>query len=174
MMHYRSPLHGASVRNMHQIDDTDRRILQALATTPKATAVALAQDLHLSRNTVQVHLAALESAGALLPFERRINPATLGYPLTAFVHIHVHQRQLAAIVEALELIPELIEAHGLTGSADILARVVADGAQDLFRVTGRILAIDGVERADTSLAMAELIPHRMLPLLRHGQEAPAP
>ncbi|WP_183512022.1 Lrp/AsnC family transcriptional regulator [Paeniglutamicibacter cryotolerans] len=159
---------------MHQIDDTDRRILQALATTPKATAVALAHDLHLSRNTVQARLAALESADALLPFERRINPATLGYPLTAFVHIHVRQRQLADIVEALSQIPELIEAHGLTGSADILARVVADGAQELFRVNGRILAIDGVERADTSLSMAELIPHRMLPLLRHGWERQAP
>ncbi|MBB2996129.1 DNA-binding Lrp family transcriptional regulator [Paeniglutamicibacter cryotolerans] len=162
------------MRSMHQIDDTDRRILQALATTPKATAVALAHDLHLSRNTVQARLAALESADALLPFERRINPATLGYPLTAFVHIHVRQRQLADIVEALSQIPELIEAHGLTGSADILARVVADGAQELFRVNGRILAIDGVERADTSLSMAELIPHRMLPLLRHGWERQAP
>ena len=173
-MHCRRPYDGANVRSMHQIDDTDRRILQALAATPKASAVALAQDLHLSRNTVQARLAALEAADALLPFERRINPATLGYPLTAFVHIHIHQRRLAEIVEALSRIPELVEAHGLTGSADILARVVADGAEELFRVNGRILAIDGVKRADTSLSMAELIPHRMLPLLRRTRSQHTP
>lgn len=166
-MHYRRPPHGANVRSMHQLDETDRRILTALTGNPRATAVALAQDLALSRNTVQARLAALETASALLSFERRINPATLGYPLTAFVHIHIRQRRLAAIVEELATIPELVEAHGITGSADILARVVADGAQELFQINGRILAIDGVQRADTSLAMAELIPYRMLPLLRH-------
>ncbi|MGO2003547.1 Lrp/AsnC family transcriptional regulator, partial [Arthrobacter rhombi] len=88
-----------------------------------------------------------------------------GYPLTSFVHIHVQQKKLGDITEALARIPEVVEAHGLSGTADILATVVARGAEDLFRVNGAILDIDGIERADTSLSMAELIPHRMLPLL---------
>jgi DNA-binding Lrp family transcriptional regulator len=150
---------------MHALDDTDLRLLDALALDPKATVVSLAQQLGISRNTVQARTVRLEKHGAFLPFERRVNPAALGYPLTSFVHIHVQQRLLGEIVEALADIPEVVEAHGLTGSADILARVVARGAEDLFRVNGTILDIDGVERADTSLSMAELIPHRIRPLL---------
>lgn len=150
---------------MTDLDDTDRRLLNALVQDPKATTVALAATLRLSRNTVQARLTRLENHGALLSFERRINPAALGFPLTSFVHIHVQQKKLSDIVTAMARIPEVVEAHGLSGTADILASVVARDAEDLFRVNGAILDIDGVERADTSLSMAELIPHRMRPLL---------
>jgi len=151
--------------SMTDLDDTDRRLLNALVQDPKATTVALAATLGLSRNTVQARLTRLENHGALLSFERRINPAALGFPLTSFVHIHVQQKKLSDIVTAMARIPEVVEAHGLSGTADILASVVARDAEDLFRVNGAILGIDGVERADTSLSMAELIPHRMRPLL---------
>ncbi|GAA1364576.1 Lrp/AsnC family transcriptional regulator [Arthrobacter rhombi] len=150
---------------MTDLDDTDRRLLNALVQDPKATTVALAAALGLSRNTVQARLTRLENHGALLSFERRINPAALGFPLTSFVHIHVQQKKLSDIVTAMARIPEVVEAHGLSGTADILASVVARDAEDLFRVNGAILDIDGVDRADTSLSMAELIPHRMRPLL---------
>ena len=153
------------LRIMQQLDATDLRILSALCQRPKASAVALATDLGLSRNTVQARLVRLESSGALLPFEQRVNPAALGFGLVSFVHIHLQQRLLGRIVEQLKAIPEIIEAHGVTGSADILARVVAGGAEELFRVNGQILAIEGVERADTSLSMAELIPHRTTSLM---------
>ncbi len=153
------------LRIMQQLDATDLRILTALSLRPKASAVALATELGLSRNTVQARLVRLETSGALLPFEQRVNPAALGFGLVSFVHIHVRQRLLGSIVERLRAIPEIIEAHGVTGSADILARVVAGSAEELFRVNGQILAIEGVERADTSLSMAELIPHRTTALM---------
>lgn len=152
-------------RIMRQLDSTDVRILSALCQRPKASAVALAAELGLSRNTVQARMVRLETSGALLPFEQRINPAALGFPLVSFVHIHIQQRLLQDIVERLTQIPEIVEAHGLTGTADILARVVASGAEELFRVNGQILAIEGVERADTSLSMTELIPHRTTALM---------
>lgn len=153
------------LRIMQQLDATDIRILQALSVSPKASAVAIAAKLGLSRNTVQSRMARLEVSGALLAFEQRINPTALGFPLASFVNIHIQQRKLASIVRKLAQIPEITEAHGVTGSADILARVVASGAEELFRVNGAILDIDGVERADTSLSMAELIPRRTSSLM---------
>ena len=43
--------------------------------------------------------------------------------------------------------------------------MVALDAEDLFRINGKILACDGVDRTDTALAMGELIPFRVQPLL---------
>ncbi|MGM7670221.1 Lrp/AsnC family transcriptional regulator [Microbacterium sp. A93] len=150
---------------MRTLDTTDLRILAALSRAPDSTTVALAQSLSLSRNTVQARLARLTGEGVFLPFERRISLDALGHPLTAFVQIHVHQQQLTQITEALKAIPEVVHAHGLTGSADVLARVAARDAEDLFRIHSRILRIDGVDRADTSLAMTELVPWRTVPLV---------
>lgn len=150
---------------MQPLDATDFRLLRALVRDSRRTVVALAQKLGLSRNTVQARMTRLETNAVFLPFDRRINPTALGYPLTAFIHLHVDQRKLAAITGRLAEIPEVLEAHGLTGQADILGRVVSVDAEDLFRINGKILSIDGVERCDTSLAMHELIPYRMEPLL---------
>ncbi|MEO9246770.1 Lrp/AsnC family transcriptional regulator [Citricoccus nitrophenolicus] len=150
---------------MRTLDTTDLRILVELSRTPEATTVALAHALSLSRNTVQARLARLTEEEVFLPFERRISLEALGHPLTAFVQIHVHQQQLTRITEALKGIPEVVQAHGLTGTADVLARVAARNAEDLFRIHSRILRIDGVDRADTSLAMAELVPWRAVPLV---------
>ncbi len=156
-------------RTMRLLDSTDTRLLLAMAKDPRRTVVALATALGISRNTVQARLTQLEKKSVFLSFERRISPAALGYPLMAFVHVHVQQQRLAEITAQLAGIPEVVEAHGLTGDADILLRVVAEDAEDLFRVNKAILAVPGVERCDTNLAMGELIPFRVSPLLERGE-----
>ena len=156
---------------MRALDGTDTRLLSALTQDPRQTVVALAQKLGLSRNTVQARMAQLEKKHAFLSFERRINPVSLGYPLMAFISVHVQQQKLGSLAEDLASVPEILEGYGLTGSADLLLRVVALDAEDLFRINGKILACDGVERTDTALAMGELIPFRIRPLLDRGSPA---
>lgn len=150
---------------MSGYDAVDRALLAALARDPRATVVALADRLGMSRNTVQARMSRLEASGAFLSFERSIDPVPLGFPLEAFLWVHVRQKQLADVVEEISRIPEVIQAHGLSGSVDLMVRVVCRDAHDLFRIDGEILAIEGVERTETSLAMGELIPYRLQPLL---------
>ncbi|MEU8789719.1 Lrp/AsnC family transcriptional regulator [Streptomyces sp. NPDC048643] len=149
-----------------RIDPTDARLLLALAAQPRATTVALAEASELSRNTVQARLAALDRNGSVQSFERRIDPAALGYPLSAFVTTQVAQRRLDEVARALAAIPEVLQVHGLSGDTDLLVHVAATDAEDLYRVAGRILDIPGVERTSTALVMRQLVPFRLAPLLR--------
>ncbi|UOE44724.1 Lrp/AsnC family transcriptional regulator [Agromyces larvae] len=150
---------------MRELDRIDRDLLAALADDHRATVVALADRLGLSRNTVQARLARLEASGAFLPFDRSIDPGALGFPLEAFVSVHLQQKQLGTVIERIAGIPEVVQAHGLSGAVDLLVRVACRDVHDLFRIDGEILAIEGVERTETSLAMGELIPYRLGPLL---------
>ncbi|WP_273735402.1 Lrp/AsnC family transcriptional regulator [Mycolicibacterium septicum] len=147
------------------VDDIDTRILRALVADPRASVVALAEVTGLARNTIHTRLARLEAGGVLQTFERRIDPAALGYPLTAFIMVAVTQRKLAKIGADLERIPEVLEVHGLSGVTDLLVHIVARGADDLYRVAGRILDIDGVEKTTTGLVMRRLVDYRLTPLL---------
>ena len=159
------------------LDATDARLLQALGDDPRATVMALSQQLGLARNTVQARLARLESSGALAPFEHRVRPEALGYRLGAYVTVQVVQRSLADVGEALAHIPEVLEVTALSGVADLLVRVVAVDADDLWRITERVLAIPGVQRTDTALALRRLVDHRMAPLLERAagtDHAPPP
>lgn len=63
----------------------------------------------------------------------------------------------------------MVEVFGLSGETDLLVRVVATDAEDLYRVAGKILAIPGIDRTATALAMRELVPYRLTPLLRRAE-----
>ncbi|MFF0147518.1 DNA-binding Lrp family transcriptional regulator [Amycolatopsis sulphurea] len=151
-----------------RLDATDARILLALGRTPRATAVALAEELGLSRNTVQSRLARLEQGDVLRSPEHRIDPATLGYPLSAFVTVQVTQRMLDEVGRSLAAVPEVLQVHGLTGPQDLLVHVVATDAEDLYRIAGQMLEIPGVERTSNALVMREMVPYRLTPLLERA------
>ncbi|KOX24870.1 AsnC family transcriptional regulator [Streptomyces sp. NRRL F-6491] len=157
-----------TVPSSERIDPTDARLLLALTAHPRATTVALAEASGLSRNTVQARLASLDRTGAVDSFERRVDPAALGYPLTAFVTTRVAQRRLDEVGHELAAIPEVLQVHGLTGDTDLLVHVVATDAEDLYRVASRILDIPGVERTSTALVMRQLVGYRIAPLLRRS------
>jgi DNA-binding Lrp family transcriptional regulator len=161
------------VRNQPRIDQTDARMLLALAEQPRATAIALSRVTGLSRNTVQARLAKLEQQGALDSPERQIPPAMLGYPLAAYITTQVTQRQLDEVAAALASIPEVLQVDGVSGGIDLLVHVVATDTDDLYRIAGQVLAIPGVERTNTALVMRELVSYRLTPLLRRRAQPPA-
>lgn len=152
-------------RTMGPLDNVDLELLAALAEDPRATVVALAEKLGLSRNTVQARMGRLERSGVFLPYERSMSARALGFPLEAFLNVLVRQAELPRITEELAAIPEIVQVHGLSGQVDLLVRVACRDAQHLFDTDARILAVEGVERTETSLVMGEVIGYRVAPLM---------
>src|SRR5918995_391974 len=79
---------------MSTLDHVDLELLAALAADPRATVVALAERLGLSRNTVQARMARLERSGVFLSYERAISSTALGFPIEAFISVMVRQADL--------------------------------------------------------------------------------
>lgn len=157
--------------SQRQIDGVDARILRALTADPRATVVALANLTGLARNTVHARLSRLETEGVLASFERRVDPAALGYPMTAFIFVTVVQRKLEPIAENLKSVPEVLEVYGLSGVTDLLVHIVARDADDLYRIAGRVLDIDGVEKTTTGLVMRRLVDYRVTSLINSIESA---
>jgi DNA-binding Lrp family transcriptional regulator len=153
------------MRNARPLDRTDARLLRALVSEPRATVLALSQRLGLARNTVQARLSRLETGAGLRSFEHRVDPAALGYPVTAVVLVTLRQQLLGEVADALAQVPEVVEVLGLSGTTDLLVRVVAPDAEDLYRIAGRILDTPGIDRTDTSVVMRRLVDYRVGPLL---------
>jgi DNA-binding Lrp family transcriptional regulator len=170
--------------NTHRTaDEIDAALLRALVKHPDATNLALAEATGLARNTVRARLARYTADATLRPFDRRIDPAFLGFPMQAFIMTTVRQRNLAAVSATLGEVPEVLEVHGLTGVADLLVHVVARDADDLYRIAGRILDIDGVKRTVTGLVMGEFVGYQIAQLIgvasartddHHGRDSRRP
>lgn len=152
-------------------DAADRAILATLIADASATGVQISERTGLARNTVRTRLQRYDSEQALFPFEHRIAPAFLGFPLRAFVTTTVIQRELDAVARALSSIPEVLEVNGVAGAADLMILIVARDTDDLYRVAGAILDIPGVVRTETGLVMRELIPYRTAQLLGDGEDS---
>ncbi|RZI94526.1 MAG: Lrp/AsnC family transcriptional regulator [Microbacterium sp.] len=154
---------------MGNLDRVDLELLNVLAEDHRATVVALSERMKMSRNTVQARMTKLERSGVFGSFERAMLPEALGYPIEAMISIVVRQAELPRITTELAAIPEVLHAHGLSGQVDLIARVAARDTQHLFAIDARILAIDGVERTETSLVMGEVIGYRVRPLLEEAR-----
>jgi len=149
-----------TISTARTLDSLDGRIILALDKDPEASALALSRTLGVARNTVHARLARLERSGALRPFSRRLDPAALGYELMAFLSLSISQTRTGSVEDGLAAIPEVIEVHATTGDADLMAKVVARGTADLYRITNEILEIEGIERTSTAISILELMPPR--------------
>jgi DNA-binding Lrp family transcriptional regulator len=148
------------------IDDLDRRLLTLLAEHPHVGVLGASRRLGVARGTVQARIDRLVGGGVIRSFAPTIDAAALGYPVTAFCTVEIRQgKGHAAVVEHLSGIAEVLEAHTITGSGDLVLRIVARDNADLQRVLDAILDDRHVTRANTLIALAERIGYRTAPLV---------
>jgi DNA-binding Lrp family transcriptional regulator len=149
------------------LDALDARLIELLAAEPRIGVLECSRRLQVARGTVQARLDKLAERGVIRSSGPEIAPAALGYGVTAFVTLEIRQRFGHDPVAAhLFKIPEVLEAHTITGSGDLLCRIVARSNADLQRVIDLVMSFDGIVRASTIIALAEQIPYRTLPLVR--------
>jgi DNA-binding Lrp family transcriptional regulator len=148
------------------IDSLDAQLLELFATEPRIGVLEASRRLSVARGTVQARLARLERTGVVRSWGPDLDPSALGFPVTAFVTLEIRQGGgHDPVGKHLALIPEVLEAHTVTGPGDLWCRVVARSNTDLQRVLDRVVSYPGIERSATMITLSPQIDHRVLPLL---------
>src|SRR5882757_11113790 len=96
---------------MLSIDRLDADLLEILARDARAGIAEIASTLGISRNTVQSRLKRMEEGGLLTGYRPVLDLASVGASTTAFVGLEVNQARLAAIIEDLGTMPQVLEIH---------------------------------------------------------------
>jgi DNA-binding Lrp family transcriptional regulator len=153
------------------MDDLDRRLIDLFAKDPRVGVLEASRRLGVARGTVQARLDKLESSGVVTGYGPELSPEALGYPVTAFLTLEIRQEAAEggghdAVGAHLAGIPEVLEAHTITGAGDLMVRVVARSNTDLQRVIDLVLAAPAITRSSTVIALATQVPYRVLPLVR--------
>jgi DNA-binding Lrp family transcriptional regulator len=116
---------------------------------------------------VQARLDRLVSRGVIRSWGPQLDPAAMGYPVSAFCTLEIRQgRGHSPVVDHLSRIPEVLEAHTITGSGDLYIHIVARDNADLQRVIDAVVDDEHVIRANTAISLATRIPLRTLPLVQ--------
>ena len=155
-------------------DRLDAQLVQLLHDEPRVGVLEASRRLGVARGTVQARLDRMQARGVITGFGPDIDPASLGYGVTAFVTLELRQAGgHDPVAQRLAAIAEVLEAHTITGSGDMLCRVVARSNADLQRVIDAIVELAGVVRTSTVIALDSPLPYRVLPLIRVSAAAPA-
>lgn len=148
------------------IDELDARLITVFTENPDVGVLGASRILGVARGTVQARLERLEQRGVIRSFAPTLDPAALGFPVTAFCMLEIRQRQgHSPVVDHLKEIPEVLEVHSITGTGDLLVRVVAKDNADLGRVIDTVLDEVHVIRANTAISLVTHLEHRTGPLL---------
>jgi DNA-binding Lrp family transcriptional regulator len=148
-----------------EIDELDGRLLLVLRENPRIGVVEIARRLGVARGTVQARMDKLAARGVITGFGPDIEPARMGYPVLAFVSLEIVQGRLEEAVAGLMKVPEVLEAHGVTGDRDLLCRVVARDNGHLQEVINEMLHTGAVQRSTSAISMTRQIPYRIAPLI---------
>lgn len=152
------------------LDDTNRRLLDALVDDPRASAAELARKVGMSAPAVRERVARLEQAGVIRGYRVDIDPAALGLPVSAWVRVRPGPGQLTKVADLADRTPEVSECHRISGEDCFLLKIhvpaidALGGVLDQFLMYGQTIS---------SIIVSTPVPPRTPGLDGHPPAVPA-
>ena len=143
----------------YQIDNIDRGILSELMINAKVPYTEIAKRLIVSAGTIHVRMKKMEEAGIVKNSRLHINYELLGFDLTAFLGIYLEKGSTYTdVIQQLNLIPEIVEAHYTTGVYSIFAKIRCKNTKHMRQILNEeIQSIKGIQRTETTISLEQSI-----------------
>jgi Lrp/AsnC family leucine-responsive transcriptional regulator len=143
------------------LDDLNRRLLKELQQDGRLSTAELARRVSLSPPAVAERVRRLEQAGVITGYRAVIDPAAVGYPLSAVVRIRPTPRQLPRIADIAREVPEVVECYRITGDDCFLLTLRLRSIDDLEPILDRFVLFG---QTTTSIVQSAPVPPRGVPL----------
>jgi Lrp/AsnC family leucine-responsive transcriptional regulator len=131
---------------MSELDDFDRRILDALRADARASNVEMAERVGLSHSAVSRRVRRLEEEGVIRGYRAVIDPIAAGQGARAFVSVRrLPEATAADLARALAEVEEVVGVWILSGEFDVMVEIVASDMQAYAKaMLERVQTIHGV------------------------------
>lgn len=150
------------------IDAFDRKILALLQDDGRLTNNELADRVHLSASQCSRRRQRLEEEGMIRGYRAVLDRDRLGFSLVNIISVTLatHNRDNAQrFSELLARLPEVQEAHALTGEMDYILKVVTPDLKSLSQfVNGVLLPHESVQHVKTAIVLETLKETAALPI----------
>ncbi|MGE0281162.1 MAG: Lrp/AsnC family transcriptional regulator [Rhizobiaceae bacterium] len=156
------------MNDIQVIDQFDRKILALLQTDARLTNNDLSERVNLSPSQCSRRRQRLEEDGFVRGYRAVLDRDRLGFGLVNVVTVTLatHNRDNARrFAELIRNLPEVQEAHALTGEMDYILKVVTRDLKALSEfVNGVLLPHDSVQHVKTAIVLETLKETSALPL----------
>ncbi|MFW8636229.1 Lrp/AsnC family transcriptional regulator [Cribrihabitans pelagius] len=149
------------------MDAIDRKIVAALQRNGRLKISELSEQVGLSPTPCARRVANLEDSGVISGYSARVDQAKLGLPVTIFVAVELERQASEAIIafeNAVRQFDQVMECYLMTGTRDILLRVVAADLTDFDRfLEQRLMRVPGIRNTRSSFTLRTMIRRDALP-----------
>ncbi|RSD23746.1 Lrp/AsnC family transcriptional regulator [Amycolatopsis eburnea] len=136
------------------MDDVDRVLLAELQRDATQAYAALGKAVGLSAGAAHERVRKLREQDVIRRTTVDVDPAAVGRGVAAFVLVDANAWMGDRPVrEALEALPEVVEAHVIAGPASLLVKVRTATTEELQASLRRLFAIDGVTGTQTIVVL---------------------
>ncbi len=146
---------ATSTSTVGSTSSADERLLDLLGANARASVSDLARALGISRTTVQARIERLERSGVIQGYSVRIHEAAYAGHVRAHSLLRINPKLTAQVVAAAAKVEGLQSLHSVAGEFDLLAQLRCPDAQSLDAALDALAMIDGVERTQSSLLLAQ-------------------
>lgn len=144
-----------------KLDSIDAAIVEALAENGRISLADLARHVGLSSPSVSERVKRLEEAAVITGYGARVDPAALGYAVSAWLRIRPIPGQLHKVVEILQGLPEIISCDRVTGEDCFIARAHVGSMEDLEALIDEIIPF---AMTNTSIVQSTPVLPRLPPI----------
>lgn len=128
---------AATAYESNLLDDVNLRILAELQVEGRVGMAELGRRIGLSAPAVSERVQRLERSGVITGYRAELEPAALGFPISAVVRIRPSPGQLQRIPEIARDTPEVAECHRITGEDCYLLRLHLRSIDELEEILDR-------------------------------------
>jgi Lrp/AsnC family transcriptional regulator, leucine-responsive regulatory protein len=141
-------------RSEDRLDEIDRRLVAILQANGRKPTAAIARELNLSRTAVQARIGRLEKDAVILGYSADLAPH-IGGNVGAIVTLKLNIRPCSEVLDLVLRWPEVRCVYSIAGEYDAVLIVSAATTQSLSQLSDRLLAVDGISSAETTMILAE-------------------
>ena len=123
------------------MDTLDHRLLHELQQDARLTYAELGRRVGLSPPAVSERLARLEADGVITGYHAAVDPARLGRPVQAVLHLQVDRARYGRSLERILELDEVLVCHRTTGSSSLLMIVAVASMEALEALIDRLLPL---------------------------------
>jgi DNA-binding Lrp family transcriptional regulator len=132
----------------------DQQFLSILRGNARASITDLAKLLGVSRATAQKRLDRLENENVIAGYTVQLSSEYLDQEIKAHVSVIVSPRMTAGIIGSMKQIDAVRSIYSVSGHYDLIVEIAAQSVTDLDQVIDTLIAIDGVERTESSVILS--------------------
>jgi Lrp/AsnC family leucine-responsive transcriptional regulator len=142
------------------LDKFDIAILKALQKDARLSLQVLGKQVGLTASPCWNRVRRMEEAGVIEGYSVQVNPEKIGLSETVILHVTLESHSDEALFDfgqALEAIPEVMEAFLVSGDYDYDIRVAVDGTRGYERfLRERLYKIPGIRHSKSSFVLRRL------------------